>query len=206
MSPQTPSRRRLAWIAAPAVAVLFAAGCGDDDADDATTTTTVLDGATTTVAPGDGVDTDDLADDLTDAGATAQAELEAALRSAGLTNLATAVSQVDLSGGRADNEFTVFAPNDEAFLALDSADLTALLADPSQVLDVLQGHLVVGEQLTADDLADAGTVTTEAGTTLTIAGSGSTLTVNGATVTSTETVGDGIIHVIDEVLLAGASS
>jgi uncharacterized surface protein with fasciclin (FAS1) repeats len=203
LTPSTPSRRRLAWIAAPAVAILFAAGCGDDDdaVGDITTTTAAGDLTTTT---GDAVD--DLTGDVADAGAAAQAELEAALRSAGLTNLATAVSQVDLSGVLEDNEFTVFAPNDDAFLSLDSADLNALLADPGQILDVLQSHLVVGERLTADDLADRGSVTTEAGTSLTVAGSASSLTVEGATVTSTETVGDGIIHVIDQVLLTGAGS
>jgi transforming growth factor-beta-induced protein len=199
LTPASPVRRRLAWIAAPAVAVLFAAGCGDDDT--AATTTTALGELTTTTA-----DTGDVTDDLADAGATAQAELEAALRSAGLTNLATAVSQVDLSGVLADNEFTVFAPNDEAFLSLDSDDLNALLADPSQILDVLRGHLVVGERLTADDLADRGSVTTEAGTSLTVSGSAASLTVEGASVTTTETAGDGIIHVIDQVLLTGAGS
>ena len=199
--PATTSRRRLAWIAAPAVAVLFAAGCSDDDS--AGTTTTAVPGDVTTTAD---VDTGDVTDDLADAGATAQAELEAALRSAGLTNLATAVSQVDLSGVLADNEFTVFAPNDDAFLSLDSDDLTALLADPGQILDVLRGHLVVGEQLTADDLADRGSVTTEAGTSLTVSGTASSLTVEGANVTTTESAGDGIIHVIDQVLLTGATS
>jgi transforming growth factor-beta-induced protein len=201
MPPSTPTPRRLAWIAAPAVAILLAAGCGDDDTAD-TTAATVLPGDTTTT--GDVVD--DLTDDLTDAGATAQSELEDALRAAGLTNLASAVSQVDLSGVLADNEFTVFAPSDDAFLALDSGDLTALLADPGQILDVLQNHLVVGERLTADDLVDQGSVTTEAGNSLQITDTAGTIAVDGAIVTSTETVGDGIIHVIDQVLLAGASS
>jgi uncharacterized surface protein with fasciclin (FAS1) repeats len=186
---RTFTTRRLAWIAAPAVALLFTASCSDDDTDAATTTTDPV---------------AEITDDLEVAGEGAQAELEAALRSAGLTNLASAVAQVDLSELLDGNEFTVFAPNDEAFLALDSDDLSALLADPTKIADLLQNHIVVGEQLSADDLEDAGSVTTEAGTSLTVTGSGASLSIEGANVTSTQTAGDGTIHVIDAVLLDGA--
>lgn len=203
MSIPTPTRRRLAWIAAPAVAVLFAAGCGDDESSD-TPTTIELDTSSSTAGTATS-DTD--TDGLVGAGEQAQADLEQALRDAGLSNLASAVASVDLSEVLADKEFTVFAPNDDAFLALDSDDLQALLADPDQLLDVLSAHLVVGERLTADDLADAGTVDTRAGTPLTVTGDADSLTIGGAEVTTTEEVGDtGIIHVIDTVLLTGATS
>lgn len=182
---------RVRWIAAPAIAVLLAGACsGDDDT-----------GATDTTDP-----VGELTDDVTEASEDAQADLEEALRDAGLTSLASAVSQVDLSEQLEGNEFTVFAPNDDAFLALDSDDLSALLEDPAQILDLLQNHLVVGEQLTADDLADTDSVTAESGETLSVDGTGDPITIEGATVVSTETAGDGVIHVIDTVLMVGANS
>jgi transforming growth factor-beta-induced protein len=198
-APASPriSRARLRWLAAPAVAILFAAACGDDDDTTAATTTTIA---------GDTTTTSDMGDDLAGAGAEAQADLEQALRNAGLTNLASAVSQVDLSSVLADNEFTVFAPDDSAFLALDSDDLGDLLSDPASILELLQNHLVVGEAISENDLADRGTVTTEAGTTLMISETAGSVTVDGAEVTNTETIGDGVIHVIDRVLLVGSSS
>jgi uncharacterized surface protein with fasciclin (FAS1) repeats len=198
-APASPriSRARLRWLAAPAVAILFAAACGDDDDTTAATTTTIA---------GDTTTTSDMGDDLAGAGAEAQADLEQALRNAGLTNLASAVSQVDPSSVLADNEFTVFAPDDSAFLALDSDDLGDLLSDPASILELLQNHLVVGEAISENDLADRGTVTTEAGTTLMISETAGSVTVDGAEVTNTETIGDGVIHVIDRVLLVGSSS
>lgn len=199
-----------AWLAAPALALLLLGACGDDDTTTPGTTTTDPSGLVDddTTNGGNGVDTDDatgdsIIDEVESAGEDAQAQLEDALRDAGLTSLASAVAQVDLSNLLDDNEFTVFAPNDEAFLALDSDDLTNLLADPARVLELLQNHIVVGSQLTAADLEDEGTVTSEAGATLTVETSGATLTIDGATVTTSETVGDGIFHVIDTVLTEG---
>ncbi len=205
----TTRNRRSAWLAAPAIALLLAA-CSDDDPASTTTTTsdpTSLTGDTGTDTTDDDVIDDDVIDDIESTGESAQDQLEEALRNAGLTSLASAVAQVDLSEVLEGNEFTVFAPDDEAFLNLDSDELTALLADPGQILDLLGNHIVVGEPLTADDLADQASVTTESGTTLAITGTGSSLSVGDATVVSTNTVGDiGVIHVIDTVLLVGSTS
>lgn len=202
--------RRLRWLAAPAVALLFTAACGNDDdaANGAGTTTTAdIDGLADD-AEGLLDDAQDELDDLdAESGEEAQAELEAALRDAGLTNLATAVSQVDLSDALEGNEFTVFAPDDSAFLALDSDDLADLMADPSGVLELLQNHIVVGERLTADDLADESSITAESGASLAVSEADGTITIDGAQVTDTIEVGDGIVHVVDSVLLpaVGAS-
>lgn len=185
------SPRRRALLAIPAISLVLLGACADDDtSSDTTTTPSGLTDETTTT----GSDTN---------GGDVQAQLEEALRDAGLTSLASAVAQVDLSDLLEGNEFTIFAPNDDAFLALDSDDLSALLADPGRIGELLQNHIVVGSQLTAEDLEGAGTVTTEAGATLTVAGSASGLTVEGATVTDSRTVGDGIFHVIDTVLTDG---
>ena len=205
----SPRRRRsrLGWLAAPAVAILLAGACGDDDdtlADDTTTTSPADDTTTTT----DGVTTDDpdVTDDLTTAGEEAQRDIERALRDAGLDSLASAVAMVDLSGILQDNEFTLFAPNDDAFLALDSDTLGDLLADPAQIVALLENHVVVGERITVDGLADLTTVETEAGNSLSITEVAGSTTVDGAEVLNSEDVGDGIIHIIDQVLLPGTAT
>src|SRR5690606_12110374 len=110
-------------------------------------TTTSADDTTSTTADDTDTDdtTDDSVDDLVEAGEDAQAELEQALRDAGLNSLASAIGSVDLSEVLGDDEFTVFAPDDDAFLALDSGDLADMLADPDEVLDLLRTHVVVGE-------------------------------------------------------------
>lgn len=204
-----PPASRRAVFAAAAFAVLLLGACGDDDntSSDATTTLPGSADTTSTTESPDSDDTGDTGDSIVDevesTGEEAQAELEAALEDAGLTSLASAVGQVDLSSLLEGNEFTLFAPNDEAFLDLDRDALTDLLADPTRIADLLQNHIVVGEQLSADDLADAGEVTAESGLSLTVTGSGSDLAIADANVTTSETVGDGVFHVIDAVLTDG---
>lgn len=190
-----PTYRRLRWLAAPALAILLAGACGNDDADPEDTTITTPD-----------VDLDELEDDLAEAGSQAQADLEEALNDLGLTNLGSAVSQVDLSEVLGDNEFTVFAPDDSAFLALEGDDLSDLLTDPESILDLLQNHLVVGEALAIDDLGEVSSVTSEAGVSLGVREVDGAITIEDATITDTETVGDGVIHVVDQVLVVGAMS
>lgn len=95
---------------------------------------------------------------------------------------------------------TVFAPNDEAFSQLNQDDLTALLADPAQLTDILEYHIVEGEALSSD-LEDGQTLTTLQGEDLTVSIDGDTVMVDGATVVEPDVeVGNGVIHVIDGVI------
>jgi uncharacterized surface protein with fasciclin (FAS1) repeats len=182
-------------------AALFVAGCGDDDdgALDGVTTTTA-DGATTTTALGDATTTTGPAADT--AGRLAQ-ELE----DAGLGSLASLVRTVDVEELLPEGDFTLFAPNDAAVRSLDTDDLRDLLADPGEVLTILENH-VVEERITASELEDRATVTTRAGRTLTIASSAGEVTVGGATVVDADIeAAGGVVHVIDGVLLPdGAGS
>lgn len=96
--------------------------------------------------------------------------------------------------------FTVFAPNDEAFGQLDQDDLNALLADPTQLTEILEYHVVEGAVLSSD-LEDGQTVTTLQGEDLTVSIDGDTVMVDGATVVQADVeVGNGVIHVIDGVI------
>lgn len=100
---------------------------------------------------------------------------------------------------------TVFAPTDEAFSSVDQSMLTELMADPTQLGDILQYHIVEGEVLPAD-LTDGATLDTLAGETLDVSVDGGTTMVGDATVTGEPVqASNGVIYGIDQVLMpAGA--
>lgn len=95
--------------------------------------------------------------------------------------------------------FTVFAPTDEAFAKIPKAQLDALLADKAKLTAVLTYHVVPGKVMAAD--VKAGKVKTVQGQELTIGTTGG-VTVDNARVTATDvTASNGVIHVIDTVVL-----
>ncbi len=104
-----------------------------------------------------------------------------------------------------DGPFTVFAPTNAAFEAL-IADLgitaDALLAR-ADLADILLYHVVSGVEALSSDLTDGQEVTTEQGLDIfiSVAGDGSVM-VNDANVTTADVIsGNGVVHVIDKVLL-----
>jgi uncharacterized surface protein with fasciclin (FAS1) repeats len=122
------------------------------------------------------------------------------------TVLASLVVLADLVEAlSAEGPFTVFAPTDEAFAAVDQATLDALTADPSGLLtQVLTYHVVEGAVFSTD-LSDGMMVATLNGELLNI-GVGATVTVGNANGTATVTVPDleadnGVVHVINAVLI-----
>ncbi len=95
--------------------------------------------------------------------------------------------------------FTVFAPTDDAFAKIPKADLDALLKDKAKLTAVLTYHVVPGKLLSKD--IKPGKVKTVQGGELTIATAGG-VTVDGAKVTGADVLADnGVIHVIDTVLM-----
>ncbi|WP_462248697.1 fasciclin domain-containing protein [Ekhidna sp.] len=135
---------------------------------------------------------------------------------AGLTILLDAITAVDgLSDDLASaNAITVFAPNDAAFAAaLDAYGVTTLdqlVAELGGIdnLETVLGFHVVGAVAFASDLAEGDqTLTTLAGLDLTVNKSGNNVTVtdaNGAissVVTADVSIENGVVHVIDGVLL-----
>jgi uncharacterized surface protein with fasciclin (FAS1) repeats len=116
-----------------------------------------------------------------------------------LTAVETAGLVETLSGA---GPFTVFAPTNAAFEAIDEATLNALLEDPETLEQVLLYHVVEGEVLAAD-VVGLGEAETVQGQPVTITVDGETVTLNDtATVTETDIMAsNGVIHVIDAVLL-----
>jgi uncharacterized surface protein with fasciclin (FAS1) repeats len=114
--------------------------------------------------------------------------LAAALGAAGL---------VDTLKGK--GPFTVFAPTDEAFAKIPKADLDALLKDKSKLTSVLTYHVVSGKVMAAN--VKAGKVKTVQGSELTVSTSMGVM-VDKAKVVKTDIAADnGVIHVIDTVLM-----
>lgn len=136
------------------------------------------------------------------AAASAQAKdiVDTAVAAGNFKTLVTALNAaglVDTLKGK--GPFTVFAPTDEAFAKVPKADLDALLKDKAKLTSVLTYHVVPGKILSKD--IKPGMVKTVQGGELTIATAGG-VTVNGAKVTTADIEADnGVIHVVDSVLM-----
>jgi uncharacterized surface protein with fasciclin (FAS1) repeats len=114
-----------------------------------------------------------------------------------LATALTAAGLVDTLKG--PGPFTVFAPTDAAFAKVPKADLDALLKDKAKLTAVLTYHVVPGKVMAAD--VKAGKVKTVQGSELTISTMGG-VKVDNANVTATDIVADnGVIHVIDSVIM-----
>ncbi|APF40954.1 fasciclin domain-containing protein [Neomicrococcus aestuarii] len=124
-----------------------------------------------------------------------------------LTTLTKAVSgglnkDVNLVDTLNGDEFTVFAPVDEAFAAIPAKDLKAVTDDADTLTKVLTYHVVPG-QITPDDLK--GDLKTVEGDTVKISGSGDKLMVNGASVIcgGVQTA-NATVYLVDTVLMPPA--
>ena len=193
-------RTRTARLAAGLLPLALLAGaCSDDDGGDAATEQST-DAADTTAS-------DEMAgDEGTDV-------VDTAVAAGDFGTLVTAVQAAGLEETlRGDGPYTVFAPTDEAFAALPAGTLDTLLADPGGDLSgILTYHVVEGEVL-AEDVAglDGQQVATVNGATFTVGvGDDGSVTLtdaagNQVAVTQTDvTASNGVIHVIDGVLLPG---
>lgn len=187
------SKRLLRLLSALLAFSLLAAACGDDDEDTSTTTTAAAaedgEGDGGEAAAGTIVDVA-IANDFT--------TLVAAVQAAGLVDT--------LSG---EGPFTVFAPTDDAFAAaLADLGLTAeeLLASDG-LADILTYHVVAGEVDAATAISlDGQSAATVNGAEIAISVVDGSVVINdSATVVAADVAAsNGIVHVIDAVLLPPA--
>jgi uncharacterized surface protein with fasciclin (FAS1) repeats len=99
--------------------------------------------------------------------------------------------------------FTVFAPTDEAFAKVPADTLAKLAADKAMLTKVLTYHVVAGKVMAAD--IKPGDVPTVAGPTVKLSVADGKVMVNGATVVTADVAAsNGVIHVIDQVILPPA--
>jgi uncharacterized surface protein with fasciclin (FAS1) repeats len=126
--------------------------------------------------------------------------VDTAVAAGNFKTLATALGAaglVDTLKGK--GPFTVFAPTDEAFAKIPKADLDAPLKDKAKLSAVLTYHVVASKVMAAD--VKAGKVKTVQGSDLTVTTSGGVM-VDKAKVVKTDIVADnGVIHVIDTVIM-----
>ena len=134
--------------------------------------------------------------------ATVQAKdiVDTAVAAGDFKTLAVALERAGLIDTlKGKGPFTVFAPTDAAFAKVPKKDLDALLADKSKLASVLTYHVVPGTVMAKD--VKAGKVKTVQGSDLTLSTSDG-VKVDGANVVKTDIVADnGVIHVIDSVVL-----
>ncbi len=95
-----------------------------------------------------------------------------------LSTLVTAVTAAGLGDTlNSAAGITVFAPDNDAFKAMDQATLTKAMADPKGLLTSVLEYHVIGQRLSPDQLA--GTHKSLQGGDVTVTGSGTSFTVNG---------------------------
>ena len=183
------SRRAFALPMLATVALVAVTACGSDGtADDQ-------------VVDVDAGQVDDVVDSAVSDVEDTSEELAQTLRDNGLDSIAGVVEQVDVSEWLGDGTFTFFAPNNEAFLGLEAEETADLLTDPAQILDVLRNH-TLADTVTAEELTTMETVETEAGSTLEVTTDGDEVRLGDVVIVSTDIeVGDGVIHVVDGLLL-----
>ncbi|BCL35303.1 hypothetical protein NSMS1_17500 [Nostoc sp. MS1] len=129
--------------------------------------------------------------------------VDIAVSNDGFSTLVTAVKAAGLVETlKSPGPFTVFAPNDAAFAKLPPGTIQTLVQNIPQLTRILKFHVVPGK-LKQADLAKLGTVTSVEGSPIRIDCSDG-FEVKNATVLAADIEADnGVIHVIDTVILMG---
>lgn len=185
--------RLIRLLAALFAVSLIAAACSDSAAEETSTEAPSDEAADETDAPTEAAEPGTIVDVAVANGSFTT--LVAAVQAAGL---------VDTLNG--DGPFTVLAPTDDAFAAaLEALELTAdeLLADTDLLTSVLTYHVIAGEVPSSQVVTlDGQSVATVNGAEVAISVDGDTVMVNNATVIAVDVAAsNGVIHVIDTVLL-----
>ena len=101
---------------------------------------------------------------------------------------------------KGEGPFTIFAPTDEAFAKLPEGTIEALLADKEKLTAILTYHVVPGRVM-ASDVVELDSARTVEGQSVSIDTSSGVM-VNDASVVQADIVAsNGVIHVIDTVLI-----
>lgn len=130
-----------------------------------------------------------------------------AVENGNFTTLATALTEAGLIETlKGEGPFTVFAPTDEAFAKLPKGTLEGLLKDKEQLKKILLYHVVAGKVM-ASDVVNLKEATTVEGSKIKIKVNDGKVMINNANVTATDIVtSNGVIHVIDTVILPPAKN
>ena len=130
------------------------------------------------------------------------ADLVETTEQAGFKTLARVIAAAELAEIlKSPGPYTVFAPTDEAFGKLPSGTLSALLEDIPKLKRIVSYHVTFGD-VRAEDLMEIAEAETVEGSIVAIESSDGTIKVNDAQVVQSDILTDnGVIHVIDTVLI-----
>ena len=106
---------------------------------------------------------------------------------------------------KGDGPFTVFAPTDEAFAALPEGTVEELLKpeNKDQLVAVLTYHVVPGKIMSSDIAGKTAEVATVEGSKLSVDATDGVKVDNAKVVSADIETSNGVIHVIDAVILDG---
>jgi uncharacterized surface protein with fasciclin (FAS1) repeats len=121
-------------------------------------------------------------------GSAVFSQLQAAIKAAG--------SEAMLEG---EGPYTVFAPSNEAFARVPKEQLAAIMADPAALQALISAHIAPG-RLSATAMMQGFTATNLAGQRVPVGVQGN-LKVGDAAVSQSIVAKNGIVHVIDRVML-----
>jgi transforming growth factor-beta-induced protein len=122
------------------------------------------------------------------------------------STLLTAVQAAGLAETLSSGSYTVFAPTNAAFAKVPSDTLSGLLNDPVALKAVLLYHVVPGK-VSAKQVSSLSSAKTANGATVSVKASGGKVMINNATVIKADIcAANGIVHVIDTVLLPPAAA
>lgn len=115
-----------------------------------------------------------------------------------LVTALTAAGLVETLSG--PGPFTVFAPTDDAFAKIPAETLAAVLADKDKLTAILTYHVVAGKVMAADVMTMSEAMTVQGSNVMVSATDG--VKINDATVVTADIeASNGVIHVIDTVLM-----
>jgi uncharacterized surface protein with fasciclin (FAS1) repeats len=128
--------------------------------------------------------------------------VESAAKTENLKTLLEAVELTDLQETlKSPGSFTVFAPTDEAFAKLPEGLLESLKKDLEKFKRIVAYHVGFGD-VRAEDLAEIEEVMTMEGSIVAVEASDGQIQLNDANVVTSDIVVDnGVIHIIDRVLI-----
>lgn len=129
--------------------------------------------------------------------------VDIAVNTEGFSTLVAAVKAAGLVETlKSEGKFTVFAPTDEAFAKLPPGTVDTLVQNPPQLARILTYHVVSGK-LMQEDLAKLDSVTSVEGAPIAIDCSENFEVKNATVITADIEADNGVIHVIDNVILMG---
>lgn len=209
--------KHLLWMGALLIAAQSLVGCGGDDDDDPTTagssgTSSTTGGKTSTGGTGNstagvsGKTGDGAASNGGAAGAgevAAKDIVDTAIAAGTFTELAGALTSAGLVEAlKGDGPFTVFAPDDDAFAAFEDENPGVLAGlDKAALTEILKYHVVAGAAVKSSALKNDQVFVTLSGSPVLVSTMGGAKVSNAKVKAADVEASNGVIHVIDTIIL-----